>query len=150
MLKKEITFEDFEGNKVTQNFYFNITRAEAIEMDASAAGGLQNYAKAISEKKNPARVIGLIKDLILKSYGEKSDDGMRFMKSPEISAAFAATDAYSVLFTELLTNTQSLIDFFVGIAPTDSKAKIKEEAKRLPKVEELIEEVKNDEGNNNT
>lgn len=146
MLKKEITFEDFEGNKVTKNFYFNITRAEAIEMDASAAGGLQNYAKVLSENKSPARTIALVKELILKAYGEKSEDGLRFMKSPEISASFAATDAYSVLFTELLTNTQSLIDFFVGIAPTDAKKKIKEQAKSLPK----IEDVKSDEGNNNT
>lgn len=146
MLKKEITFETFDGEKVTKPFYFNLTQAEAIEMDSEAAGGLEKYAKVISENKSPARVVQLLKDLILRSYGEKSDDGLRFIKTPEIAASFASTDAYSVLFTELLTNTQSLIDFFVGISPSGAKAKIKESG------DELVKKIEAgaDAGDNNT
>ena len=62
-------------------------------------------------------LIDLFKDLILRSYGEKSADGRRFIKSKELSTAFSQTEAYSELFMELVTDAEKAAEFVNGITP---------------------------------
>ena len=123
--------------KRTEDFYFNITQAELIEMEYTTTGGFSAMIdKLISAVDLPA-IIKIMKELILKAYGEKSPDGRRFIKSPELSEAFSQTEAYSQLFMELATNSQAASDFINGILPTPNpqqQAEIKAvlEAKGLP------------------
>ena len=117
MIKKAITYVDFDGNERTETFYFNLTKAECMEMELSTSGGLEATVKRIVEAKDNKMIVDTFKDLILKAYGEKSPDGKYFYKSPEISAKFAATEAYSELFMELSSNADEASKFFNGIIP---------------------------------
>ena len=117
MLKKTISYVDFDGNKRTEDFYFNLTKAEVSEMELSTEGGLTKMLQKIVDTKDSKRIIEVFKDLILKSYGEKSPDGKRFMKTKEITEAFSQTEAYSELFMELAMNADSSAAFVNGIIP---------------------------------
>lgn len=117
MLKKNIKYIDFDGNERTEDFYFNLTKAEVTEMEMSINGGLNKMLEKIVAEKDAKRIIEAFKDLILRSYGEKSPDGKRFIKNQELRDAFAATEAYSDLFMELATNADSAAAFVNGIIP---------------------------------
>ena len=119
MLKKTITYTDFDGNERTEDFYFNLTQAELTEMNCSSAGGLQKTIEKIVKEEDGKKIIEMFKDVILRSYGEKSLDGRRFIKTQEIRDAFSQTQAYSELFMELATNADSASAFINGITPVN-------------------------------
>lgn len=132
MLKKTITYTDFNDEKRTEDFYFNLTKAEILEMDFSTTGGLDQLIDKIMKTQDVPSLASLFKKIILKSYGEKSPDGRRFIKSEELSKEFEQTNAFSDLYMELATNAQAAADFINGIAPADIREQIKEEsAKRV-------------------
>lgn len=123
MLKKTITYTDFNDNERTEDFYFNLTKAEAMEMEMSTVGGLSEQIQKIIAAQDMPSIIKIFKELILKSYGEKSADGRRFVKKPELSEAFSETEAYSTLFMELATDADAAAAFVNGIIPqTDNKS----------------------------
>ena len=115
MLKKTITYTDYNGITRTEDFYFNLTKAEIMEMQLSTNGGLDVMIKKIIDSQDAPSIIKIFKELILKAYGEKSDDGKRFIKSKEISEGFAQTEAYSQLFMELATDTDAASKFVNGV-----------------------------------
>lgn len=117
MLKKTITYTDYNGNERTEDFYFNLTKAEIMEMEMSTTGGLAEMIKRIVAAQDAPAIIKVFKELILKAYGEKSPDGKKFIKSEELSNSFAQTEAYSQLFMELATNADAAADFVNGITP---------------------------------
>lgn len=119
MLKKKITYTDYNGVERTEDFYFNLTKAEIMEMELSISGGLSETIQRVVEAKDSPALIKIFKDLILKAYGEKSMDGKRFVKSEEISTSFSQTEAYSNLFMELATNDEKAAEFVNGIIPAD-------------------------------
>lgn len=119
MLKKTITYTDYEGNERTEDFYFNLTQAEILEMDLSASGGLEKMIQKIIAEQDGAKITKIFKDIILKAYGEKSLDGRRFIKNDELRESFTQTEAYSQLFVELATDSDAAADFINGIVPKD-------------------------------
>jgi hypothetical protein len=119
MLKKTITYVDFDGNERTEDFYFNLTKAEVTEMEMSIDGGLTKTLQRVVAAQNPPELIKIFKEVVLKAYGEKSPDGRRFVKSQELRDGFACTQAYSELFMELATDADAAAAFMNGIAPTD-------------------------------
>lgn len=123
MLKKTITYSDYNGNERTEDFYFNLTKAEVTEMEMSTAGGLAEMIEKIIAAQDAPSIIKIFKDLVLRAYGEKSPDGKRFMKSDELSTAFSQTEAYSQLFMELATDADSAAKFVNGIVPGDVSKK---------------------------
>lgn len=119
MIKKTITYTDYNGNERTEDFYFNLSKAEVLEMELSTEGGLEEMGKKLIAGKDLPNSVKIFKDLILKSYGEKSPDGKRFVKSDELSDAFSQTEAYSNLFVELATDSDAAAKFFNGVIPSD-------------------------------
>lgn len=117
MLKKTITYTDYNGNERTEDFYFNLTKAELAEAQLSVEGGYKERLNKIMGAKDQPSIIKAFKDLVLRAYGEKSDDGRRFMKSKEISDNFACTEAYNILFMELATNAEKASEFVNAIMP---------------------------------
>ncbi len=117
MLKKTITYTDYDGNERIEDFYFNLSKAEVAEMEMSEYGGLSNLLKKIVQEKDTKRIIEMFKDLILRAYGEKSPDGKRFVKNQELRDAFVQTEAYSELFMELAGNAEAAAAFVNGITP---------------------------------
>lgn len=112
-----ITFTDFNGVERTEDHYFNLTEAEAMEMEMSTNGGFSEMIKRIIAAQDTASLIEIFKGLIRKSYGRKSLDGRKFEKSEEIFKDFESTEAYSILFMKLATDTKAATDFVNGIAP---------------------------------
>lgn len=117
MLKKTITFKDYNGNDRTEDFYFNLNQAEVTEMELSVSGGLVEMIKRIVAAQDGKQIIGTFKDLILKAYGVKSPDGRKFIKNQEVRDDFAQTEAYSKLFMELATDADAAGEFVKGIIP---------------------------------
>ncbi|NBH81257.1 hypothetical protein D3Z52_24885, partial [Clostridiaceae bacterium] len=117
MLKQTRTYTDYNGISRTEDFYFNLTRAEVTEMELSVDGGLVEMINRIVAAKDGKQIIALFKDIVLRAYGEKSPDGRRFIKTQEIQDAFTQTEAYSDLFMELATDAQKAAAFVNGIIP---------------------------------
>ena len=117
MLKKTITYTDYDGLERTEEFRFNLTKAELVDMELTTAGTFSETMKRIIAEKDIIRIAKLFKELLLKSYGVKSDDGKRFVKSQELSEAFSQTEAYSDLYIELLSNPEEAAKFFAEVAP---------------------------------
>jgi len=122
MLKKVITYVDYDENERTETFYFNLSKAEVAELELSTTGGLSQWIEKIVASQDQKEIIALFKNIILKSYGEKSPDGKRFIKSEELSEAFSQTEAFSQLFMELATNAEAAAAFINAIVPHDVKA----------------------------
>lgn len=121
MIKKTLTYTDFDGNERTEDFYFNLTQAEITEMEMSFNGGLIKTIEKIVAEQNAKAIIEIFKDLVLKAYGEKSLDGRRFVKNDEVKEAFSQTQAYSDLFMELATDADAAAKFVNGIVPAPPK-----------------------------
>ena len=119
MLKKTVTYVDYNGVERTEDFYFNLSKAEVAEMELSVEGGFSKMLEEIVASKDNVRIVNLFKQMVLKAYGEKSQDGRRFVKSEEISQAFAQTEAYSEIFMELALNTDAAAAFVNGIMPAN-------------------------------
>lgn len=119
MLKREISYEDYNGNQVTEAFYFNITKPELIELELEAEGGLGAMIERIIETKNHNELIKQFKRLVLMAYGEKSEDGKRFVKSDKMREEFSQSAAYSALFMELATDDNAAAIFLKGVLPKD-------------------------------
>lgn len=117
MIKKTITYTDYDGNDRTEDFYFNLTKAEVMEMEMMTDGGLQKMIEKIIQTSDTKKIIEIFKGIILKSYGEKSPDGRRFIKNDELRDAFSQTEAYSQLFMELATDAKAATDFVNGVIP---------------------------------
>lgn len=121
MIKKTITYTNYNNVECTEDFYFNLTKAEVMEMELSTAGGLAEMINKIVNAQDAPAIIKVFKDLILRAYGEKSPDGKRFIKSEEISLAFSQTEAYSKLFMELATDAEAAAAFVNGVVPAADK-----------------------------
>ena len=117
MLKKTMKYTDYDGNEREEDFYFNLSKGELAEMELSLNGGLEGMINRIIQEKDNRKIVATFKDLILRSYGKKSDDGKRFIKSPELTEEFTQTEAYSDLFIELATDADAAAAFVNGILP---------------------------------
>lgn len=120
MLKKTITYTDFNGNKVTEDYYFHLSQAEMVELEMSHKDGLSTAMQKLIDAEDGMSIVNEFKKIILAAYGVKSEDGKRFIKNQELRDDFASSEAYSVLFMELITDStgQASADFVNGIIPT--------------------------------
>jgi len=117
VIKKSVTYEDFNGEEVTEEFAFHISKAELVEMEAERRGGLAAYLQHIVDSNDGAAIINAFKDLLTRSIGKVSVDGRRFEKNEEIRNDFIQSPAYSVLFMELATDADKAAEFVNGIIP---------------------------------
>lgn len=124
MLKKIITYTDYNGVERTEPFYFNLSKAELMEMELGVTGGMTEMLNKIIAAKDAPSLMKTFKEMIMKAYGVKSDDGKRLIKSEELSIAFTQTEAYSVLFMELITDDKAAADFVNGIIPNEIQAEV--------------------------
>lgn len=124
MLKKIITYTDYNSVERTEPFYFNLSKAELMEMEFGVTGGMTEMLDKIIAAKDAPSLMKTFKEMIMKAYGVKSDDGKRLIKSEELSIAFTQTEAYSVLFMELITDDKAAADFVNGIIPNEIQTEV--------------------------
>lgn len=147
MYKKLIKYEDFNGVQREETHYFNLSKAELMEMELSTEAGVEEMIRMLIATKDNAKIVKIYKDLILKSYGIKSEDGTRFIKTQELRDAFEQSNAYSEFFLELMSNTDEQTAFINGVingvnAPQmreeDAIAKLKELGYDTSRIEESL------------
>lgn len=119
MKKETIVYTDYNGVERKEDFFFNFTKAELLEMELGTTGGLSEMIQKIIDTHDTPAIIKIFKEIVLKAYGQKSADGKRFIKTPELTTEFMQTEAYSKLFMELATNTDKAADFINKIVPQD-------------------------------
>lgn len=117
MFKDVIEYEDYNGDKQSEVVYFNLSKPEIIKMEMTTSGGYGAYLQTIAKSDNKELIYTTFMDLIEKSYGVKSDDGQRFIKSPEITEKFMQSEAYSEFLYKLLTDTDYMTAFCNNIIP---------------------------------
>lgn len=128
MLKKEITFTDFNGTERTQVFYFNISQAELTEMQMGQRGGMENYLQILVDSKDERRILDFLKSWIRAAYGVRSDDGAEFVKTLEGWNSFKGSGAYDALFMEMVEDQNLIPTFMIEVIPPNMR-KAAEEAK---------------------
>ena len=123
MFKEVITYTDYNNVERTEPFYFNLTKAELMEMELGTTGGYAEMIQSIIDAKDAPSLVKICKDIIMKAYGEKSADGKRFIKIDKdgypLVNNFIQTEAYSILFTKFATDADFAAKFVNGIMPQD-------------------------------
>lgn len=127
MLKKTITFMDYDGHERTEDYYFNLSKAELADMQMSEYGGLDKLLTKIINTNDNVKLYQYFRDIVQKSYGVKSLDGKRFIKDPEETKAFTETEAYSVLIMELIQDADAASNFINSIIPQDLEEAVKKQ-----------------------
>lgn len=128
MLKKTISYTDYNDVKREEDFYFNLTETELAEMQLEVTGGLASMLQAIVKAQDIPTIAKLFKQIVLKAYGQKSPDGRRFIKSEELSTEFSQTGAYNVLYMELSQDAEKASEFITGIIPAKYREAVAAEA----------------------
>ena len=123
MIKKTITYTDYNGLERTEDFLFNMSKAELMEMEIATVGGYADMLKKIIDAQDQPTLVQIFKKFVLSAYGEKSPDGRQFVKSEALSTAFSQTPAYSILYMELVTDANAAAEFVNGVIPEDMKQK---------------------------
>lgn len=119
MLKKTITYEDYNGKERTEDFYFHLSKPAVINLEYSVPGGLSNFVDRAVKRGDEKDLLDLINIFITKSYGQKSDDGKRFIQNDEVLQAFLESPAYEEFLFETLSSSKSATEFINGIMPKD-------------------------------
>lgn len=120
MLKKTIEFTDYNGETRKEDFYFNLSKAELMEMELGTSGGFAEMLQRLVDTQDVPEIMKVFKQVVMKAYGVKSPDGKRFIKSEEQSKEFTETEAYSELFMELLTDPDAAAAFINGTIPAEA------------------------------
>ena len=130
MIKKTITYTDYDGMERTEDFWFNLSKTELTKLDAELPGGVLGVLRKIIDKKDRKALVDFIETLILRSYGEKTLDGKRFVKTPEMAEEFMQTPAYDELFMSVLSDTDSQTSFINGVIPQSMVKEIEQTDKK--------------------
>lgn len=124
MLKQPITFVDYNGNEVTEDFYFNLNKVELLDLEMSYEDGLEKHLKKLLEKNDGSSIMRIMQDIILKAYGVKSEDGRRFIKNDALREEFVQTEAFSELFMSLALNADKASEFIKQLIPANLADKV--------------------------
>lgn len=121
MLKKTIKYKDLDGNEVEDDFYFNLNKAEILELELKRKGGLEAYMNELIAAEEGGQIIGIFKEVMELSIGYRSADGKQFIKNQEVRDRFFQSDAFSSLLMEFLSNPSEEMGaaFFRGMVPVD-------------------------------
>ena len=148
MHKITMNYENFNGEQVSEDLYFHLSKAELLEMNFKAKGGLYNYLQSIINAHDVATLADLFKELLLKSYGEKTPDGNGFIKTPEIALKFKSSIPFSELYTELCTDADKASAFITAIIPKDVMEMYKKAEKEGNIPNDLVDKINIQKKNN--
>lgn len=119
MLRKEVKYKDFDGNDRKDVLWFHLNEVEITEMDLETSGGLVKYMESIIDTNDANQLITIFKDLLIRSYGERSMDGKHFYKDDKIRNEFVSSAAYPVLYMEMVSDADKAVEFINGIVPSN-------------------------------
>lgn len=126
MFRYDTTYTDWNGVERTESFFFHFSEAEAFEMELTKEGRLSEHLQRIINAMDQPALIKEFKEIVLKAYGEKSEDGKRFIKSKELSDAFSQTVVYSELFMKLASDDKFAAKFVNKVIPQKGQSVMQE------------------------
>ena len=126
MLKKTVTYTDYNGIERTEAFYFHYTEAETLDMEMSTEGGFAERIQKIIDAKDQVSLMKLIKKFVIDAYGIKSEDGKRFIKNDKVKTEFLESPAYSKIWMELVMDDEVAADFVNNVIPSDMKGTLED------------------------
>lgn len=135
MLIKRIGYDTYNGDHIEENFYFNLTKTEAMTLQVSKAGGFEQYLKTIIDAHSGKEIMDTVRNIILLAYGEKSPDGKHLMKSEEIRNNFECSPAYDELFIELVLDDKKMSEFVNALLPKDMEEFVEKMNKKAADIE---------------
>ena len=138
MLKKNITYTNYDGVQETKTFYFNLSKFEWLELEAYTKGGLVENLSLALETNNLKKTIDLLKKILLRAYGERDIETGEFIKSDERAIRFSKTEAFSELFYELAFDEEKAKTFFMGLIPPEAREKAQEKLTVVPEAQEKL------------
>lgn len=130
MFKETLTYTNYNDEEVTEDLYFNLSKAELLEMNFEAKGGLENYLKSIINARDVQTLAKLFKELLLRSYGIKDPEGRKFIKSEDLKKDFECSIPYEILYTRYSTDAEAAAKFVNGIMPADLRKAVEEMSKQ--------------------
>jgi hypothetical protein len=138
MLKHEISYTNFDDEKVTETFYFNISKSELVELDVEHQEGMYEWLQTMQKTNDKKTLFHEFKKIVLMAYGQKSPDGKRFIKNDELREEFSQSAAFEELFVQLMTDETVIATFIKGVLPKD----LSEEVEKSQKAEQMAEAEK--------
>lgn len=142
MLKKSITYTNFNDEEVTEEFYFNLSKAELVKMEVSRDGGMKEHLERIVATNDGKQIIAEMEKIVQAAYGVKSEDGKRFIKTPELWEEFKTSEAYSVFFMELVTQADKAAEFVNAVIPRDLQEQVSRAQMEIAAEEATADEPK--------
>lgn len=120
MYQLPITYKDMNDDEITEVFCFNMSTPELVKFEDSkkSVGGMKNLVRRFIENGDAMGFVGFVEELVKASYGVKSEDNKRFIKSPELTEEFMQSNAYEVLYLNLLQDETAADKFIASIMPT--------------------------------
>lgn len=122
MLKKTVKFKNYDDVEITKDLYFNLRKDELISMQFEENGGLDKLLTKMQNEKDSKEIMKMFEKILKASYGEKSPDGNEFIKSEEVWNRFKSSNAYEVLFMELVSDANKLSQFIESVIPKFTQA----------------------------
>lgn len=130
MRKETITYTDYNNVTRTEDFFFNLNEAELAALQYGVDGGLKEMLERIVKSNDNKQIMACFHEFIAKSYGEKSPDGRRFVKSEELSEAFMQTEAYNELMLHFMTDANYSAEFINDVLADITKRTEERNAKK--------------------
>jgi len=137
MFKKTVEYDDYDGNRRKEDFYFHLSGAELIEMEAATPGGMEARLMQVVKDNDGGEIVKVFTELVRKTYGKKSEDGRRFQKSDEIWNEFYESSAYDIFFMGLVTDANACAEFANAILPQKMLDELREKQTKLAASPEL-------------
>lgn len=129
MIKKTITFTDFDGVEKTKTFYFNLTQAEMSRMAIEEGWYLSDKVLEIARSKDVPRIVNILEDIVLRAYGERTADGGFLKKRPDgtrLADIFVTSMAYNEMYCEFIKEPEKFVEFVNSLVPADMNKQIEE------------------------
>lgn len=141
MFERKFTFEGFDGKTYEDVWGFYLSKADLLQIQLGTFVGLDQLMKRLIETKNGKEIMAIVDEIIMKSVGHTSPDGRKFLRNDELRDEFRQTDAYSQLFSELVTDPEKVLDFIFGAVPKEIGDKMREERAKEQAKEQAAEET---------
>lgn len=124
MFKYTVNYEDFDGNQQSETLFFNFSKPELMKLQMKDNGKYTDHLQVVAESNNPMEIMNAFSEIILMAYGQKSEDGKRFIKSDEAREEFSQSAAYDAFLFELIGDPDIMNKFMVGVFPKDLMAQV--------------------------
>lgn len=128
MLTQVYEYTDYLGRKRKSTVRFNFDESELAEMALSDEGGLDEWIDRIISSSSVQEIVNIVKGVILKAYGERTDDGLFIKEDPitgaPLSRKFKASAIFPIVFMDVCFDAKKAAAFISGCIPESMRGSL--------------------------